>query len=61
VLAMTETLHEVCYLALGLDDDLEEEPASSAKTTACCTRTSRVNRVTGLAPFGVRDGIVSLA
>lgn len=25
VLAMTETLHELCYLALGLDDDLEEE------------------------------------
>jgi hypothetical protein len=25
VLAMTEMLHELCYLALGLDDDLEEE------------------------------------
>jgi hypothetical protein len=25
VLKMTETLHELCYLALGLDDELEEE------------------------------------
>jgi hypothetical protein len=47
VLTMTQVLHELCYRALDMDEVLEEEAASSERTTAT-TRKSWTKGLPGM-------------